>query len=391
MTDITDLDTSTPSVDAVKLLARRWPTLLVVAVLGAGAALAYGLMAPNWYVATLTVVPAQATDSAMSSLAAKLPIAIDTVPTTVQRIDAVLNSTSVADEVIEKFKLEDRYDVSAIEFARAALWGHCSTTVNRKASLVSLSCEDKDPKAAMEIAAYFGEVGNRAFGRISASSAREERKFLETQVTKARADVEVASQKLREFQEQHKIIDLSEQSKAVISAMASIKGELVSKQLELSYLTSFSSRTESGVVQLQQQIAIMSSKLSQLEASQAIPDAAPPAPNKGTSAGSNDNNSQFFPGAMSVPELRLQLEYLLREQKISETIFFLMSQRYAMAKVDEARDTSTFQILDQPTLPTIKSRPHRMRIAVLGLFGSLAIGCALILVPAWLRGKASKQ
>jgi len=355
-------------------------------MLGGGAAVAYCLLAPNWYLATLTVVPAQTSDSAMSSLVSKLPIAIDTVPTTVQRIDAVLNSASVADEVIEKFKLKDRYDESASELARAALWGHCSTSVNRKASLVTLSCEDKDPKVAMEIAAYFGEVGNRAFGRVSASSAREERKFLETQVAKARADVEDASQKLRDFQEQHKIIDLPEQSKAVISAMASLKGEMLSKQLELSYLTSFSSRTESSVVQLEQQIAIINSKLSQLEASQASIPGPGPAPAKSMGAGSGSGNSaQFFPGAMNVPELRLQLEYLLREQKINETIFFLMSQRYAVAKVDEARDTSTFQILDQPTLPTIKTRPHRIRVAAAGLIAGIAFGCALILVPAWVR------
>src|SRR5262245_21246662 len=111
------------------------------------------------------------------------------------------------------------------------------------------------------MAAYFGEAGNRVFGTISASSAREERRFLESQVVKARQDVDQASRKLREFQEHNKVIDLPEQSKAVISAMASLQGELVSKQLELSYLNSFSSRTESSVVQLQQQIAIMQAKL----------------------------------------------------------------------------------------------------------------------------------
>jgi len=56
--------------------------------------------------------------------------------------------------------------------------------------------------------AFFGEVGNRVFGRISASSAREERRFLETQVVKARKDVDEASRKLREFQEKHRVIDL---------------------------------------------------------------------------------------------------------------------------------------------------------------------------------------
>ena len=74
----------------------------------------------------------------------------------------------------------------------------------------------------------------------------------------------------------------------------------------------------------------------------------------GRGSGSSAN---FFPNAMSVPELRFELEQLMREQKIEETVFGLMTQRYEMASVDEARDTSTFQILDHPTLPTYRSRP----------------------------------
>src|SRR5262249_23687795 len=153
-------------------------------------------------------------------------------------------STSVTDEVIEKFRLDARYATAHREQTRIALWSHCSTNIDRKSGVVALTCEDRDPKLAMEMTTYFGEAGNRAFIRVSGSSAREEERFLETQVAKTRRDVDEASRKLREFQERHKIIDLSEQSKAVISAMASIKGELMSKQLELSYLSGFSAPTE---------------------------------------------------------------------------------------------------------------------------------------------------
>jgi tyrosine-protein kinase Etk/Wzc len=237
------------------------------------------------------------------------------------------------------------------------------------------------------MAAFFGEVGNRVFGRVSASSAREERKFLEAQVVKSRKDVDEASRKLREFQEAHKIVDLPEQSKAVISAMASLKGELLSKQLELSYLSSFSARTESSVVQLRQQIAIMDSKLKQLEDSQLLAETKVAPPSGSGSGSAAAKTSDFFPGAMAVPDLRFQLEQLLREQKIQETVFGLMTQRYEMAKVDEARDTSTFQILDHPTLPTYRSRPKRTRIAVMGLVGGLALAAAWIVLPVWWRNR----
>jgi capsule polysaccharide export protein KpsE/RkpR len=374
-------------VDVVVLVARRWRTVAILAFAGVAASVAYAYLAPEWYEATLRVVPSQRSqDAAAMSLAARLPSALNPLPTDVQRIQAVLTSDSVTDEVIDKFSLQERYETKHREHARKALWQHCWTVVDRKSGVVSLTCEDTDPEQARAMAGSFGEIGNRVFGRVSASSAREERKFLETQVTKARSDVDEASRKLRDFQEKHKVVDLTEQSKAVISAMASIKGELLSKQLELSYLSSFSARTESSVVQLQQQIGIMKAKLKQLEDSQYLPDPAKAAATSpAASTQPDEKNADFFPGAMTVPALRFELEQLMREQKIQETIFGLMTQRYEMARIDEARDTSTFQILDHPTLPTYRSRPKRKKIVIAGLAGGLMLAAVLILLPVWWR------
>lgn len=364
--------------DLVVVLARRWKTLAITIALGAAAATAYALLATEWYAATLTVVPSQRSqDIAAMSLAAKLP-GLESFSTDVQRIQAVLASTSVADEVIQKFQLQDHYGTAHLEQAREALHAHCQIGVDRKSSVVWLTCEDPEPQRAMDMARSFGEIGNKVFGRVSVSSAREERAFLEGQVAKTRHDVDEASRKLREFQEQHKVIDLPEQSKAVISAMAQIKGEMVSKQIELSYLSGFSGRGESNVVQLQQQIAVMEGKLKQMEAAQV--------PAEGSGAGS----AAFFPGAMNVPQLRFELEQLMREQKIQETVFGLMTQRFEMARVDEARDTSSFQILDSPTLPTFRSRPRRRQILAAGIAVGLAAGAAWILVPLWWRRRVAE-
>ncbi len=365
--------------DLVVTIARRWRTLTITAAIGFAAGVAYALLVTEWYAATLTVVPSQRSqDIAAMSLAAKLP-GLESFSTDVQRIQAVLTSNSVADEVIRKFDLGRQYGTTHLELAREALHQHCTVGVDRRSSVVWLTCEDPEPQRAMDMAKSFGEVGNRVFGRVSVSSAREERAFLEGQVAKTRRDVDEASRKLREFQEQHKVIDLPEQSKAVISAMAQIKGEMVSKQIELSYLSGFSGQGESSVQQLQQQIKVMEAKLQQLEASQG---STPAGSGSGSSSGST---SSFFPEAMSVPQLRFELEQLMREQKLQETVFALMTQRFEMARIDEARDTSSFQILDSPTLPTFRSRPRRRQIFMAGVASGLALGAAWILVPLWWR------
>jgi capsule polysaccharide export protein KpsE/RkpR len=223
------------------------------------------------------------------------------------------------------------------------------------------------------LATHFGEVGNRAFGRVSASSAREERKFLEAQVTKVQADVDEASRKLRDFQRAHKIVDLQEQSRAVISAMAALKGEIISKQLEMSYVSSFASDSESNVTQLRHQIRALKGRLRDLES------ANPKAP------------ADFFPSAATVPDMRFELEQLVREQKVQESLFFALRQRYETAKVDEARDTSTFQILDHPTLPANPSQPQRTKTAMVGGFLGAVAGCVLIVLVALVRRETTPK
>jgi uncharacterized protein involved in exopolysaccharide biosynthesis len=136
-------------------------------------------------------------------------------------------------------------------------------------------------------------------------------------------------------------------------------------------------------VQLQQQIAIMEAKLKQLEEARRIE--VPATVGSGSSSRLDDKRADFFPQAMTVPELRFQLEQLMREQKIQETVFALMTQRYEMAKIDEARDTSTFQILDHPTLPTYRSRPNRKKIALLGFGSGCALAAVWIVFPVWWR------
>jgi capsule polysaccharide export protein KpsE/RkpR len=373
--------------DLLGTLLRKKLLLVLFAVVGAGAGIAYSLLATPWYSASLAVIPSQRSSNPAGLLMGELP-GIEALgvssSTDVQKIQAVLNSTSVADAVIEKFELKKLYETDVQEFARKELKDHCVTVVDRKSGVVTLTCEDRDPKRAQEMAAYFGEVGNAVFGRISASSAREERRFLEQQVAKARADVDDASNKLRVFQETNRVVDLGEQSKAVISAMASIEGDLVSKQLELSYLKEFSSSSSGSVTQLRQQIAILESKLVELEmATTAI---RPPT----AGSGSAGPDAKFFPEAMRVPELRFQLEQLFREQKIKETVFFLLTQRHETARVDEARDTSTFQILDQPTLPQFRSRPRRKKVVLLSTAVALIAGCVVAFAPAFLKARTQK-
>src|SRR2546421_11514645 len=80
-----------------------------------------------------------------------------------------------------------------------------------------------------------------------------------------RKEADDSARKLRDFEQRYKIVDLESQSKAVVSAMASLRSQEISKELQLSYLNSFSSRDESTAIQLRQQLSVMNAKYKALE------------------------------------------------------------------------------------------------------------------------------
>jgi uncharacterized protein involved in exopolysaccharide biosynthesis len=61
---------------------------------------------------------------------------------------------------------------------------------------------------------------------------------------------------------------------------------------------------------------------------------------------------------ISVPELALQYARLFRQVKVQETLFTLLTSQYEQAKIAEARDTPTVQVLDTGIPADKKSRPR---------------------------------
>jgi capsule polysaccharide export protein KpsE/RkpR len=311
-----------------------------------------------------------------------LPIDIGGGGADIERIAAIFRSTTVTDAAISKFNLMTRYRQRYLEDTRKALQLHCLATIDKKPAIVKVTCEDTSPQFATDLVTFYAKYGNEVARRISASSAAEERKFLETRVAQARNELDQASQNLRDFQERNKIISLPEQAKAVVASMATLRAEMLQKQTQLAYVDSFSSNDESTSGQLRAQVGVLRSRLKAMEESNGVRTPTSAKSTQPASSASADviNAEGVFPLATSIPPLQYQLERLLREQKTQEILLTLLVQRYETARVNVARDTSTFQVLDYPVVPTQKSRPKVSMCAAIGLLVGLLFGFGLTVV-----------
>jgi capsule polysaccharide export protein KpsE/RkpR len=347
----------------------------------------YGLLAPKWYRTVLTVVPVRSQTGAggfAGALGGQTAALMAEMSDGViggadgPRIAAVLQSISVTDAVIERFDLRKRYDKKYQESAREQLWTHCEVKVLPKTNLVQLSCEDQDPRFVQEMLAYFADHGNQVFRRVSVGSVSEEVRFLEKRVGELRQQADETAARMRAFQEEHKIVDLDTQAKAVVSTLAALHSQRITKQLELDYARTFSARDEATMQQLRSQLSVMGERLRDLEEPSPVtaqpPEKQPPG-RRGTEPGRS-----MFPPALEVPKLRAEFESLHRDRKVAEATLVFALERLEGAKASEARDVSTFQVLDPPTLATRPARP-RLLIAI-AVFTALGLGAALA-VERW--------
>lgn len=379
-----------PAVAGLRLLRLRWRRVVLFGLCGLAAAFTYYKLMPKWYEAQLLIVPKRSSSElgAVRNLLGNLPFDLgDDSPlgqSEGDRIAAILQSRSVTDEIIAKFDLIRKYKAGNIERTRKVVWARCTTTVEKRPNVVRLTCVDKEPEVVRDLTNAFGQAADAAFRRIAVSSAREERAFLEKRVAEAKRDLNESSAALRRFQETHRIIDLPEQGKAVVSGMAALEGDLIAKRLALSYARGFAADDETSVTQLRRQISALMDELQALETKR------PAGANAGVLPRSG---SEMFPPAMEIPALGAELEALFREHKIRETVFLLLTQRYEARKLEEARDLSTFVVADEAALPTYRLRPTLWTLPV-GMLAGIVLGILIVTVPAWwsdLRRRAALE
>ena len=82
-----------------------------------------------------------------------------------------------------------------------------------------------------------------------------------------------------------------------------------------------------------------------------------------------------IPSVGNAPSIGVEYVRRLRELKTQEALFEQLTKQFELAKINEARDSSSLQVLDEAVAPLRKSRPKRSLIVILAtvtaFFGSV--------------------
>jgi tyrosine-protein kinase Etk/Wzc len=326
------------------------------------------LFLPKRYVAETSLLPPDdAQSSSLLSTLAGTPLAqlgISPASSTSDLFVQILQSRSVLDQVVQTAfddghgktrPLMEIMKIRSREGARKVLQQSIRVSASTE-GVIRLAVEMPRPKLAADVANAFVAALDQINQEKYTTRAKNSRIYIEQQLEETEQKLKQAADSLMVFKETYKAVSLEEQTKVAIEQAGEIKGKIIAKEVELGVALQTMKANNVYIVQLKKEIEELNKQYNKMQ----IGDAA-----------SLINATEFYIPFSEVPEVGLKLANLTRNMKVQQTVWELLNQQYYQAKIQEARDTPTVQVLDEAIPPEKAAKPQKKLLVIVAAFLAL--------------------
>jgi uncharacterized protein involved in exopolysaccharide biosynthesis len=277
----------------------------------------------------------------------------------------ILESRTVRDSLIDRFDLRRVYGKKYYVDARRRLAKRTEFSEDKKTGIITITVTDHDAIRARDLAEAYIEELNQAVTRVSTSSARRERIFLEERLQIVEKELAEDSRQLSQFSSRNITLDPQAQGRATLEGAARLQGELIAAESELSGLEAIYSDSNTRVQSLRARIAEMKTQMRKLAGTR----------EQGEKGAEEREDGGMYPSMRRLPLLGMTFVDLSRRVKVQEAVYEALVKQYELAKVQEAKEIPTISVLDAPLVPEKKCFPPRSTFTLLS--GCLAFLFAL--------------
>lgn len=259
---------------------------------------------------------------------------------------SLITSRTVEDAMIERFNLMQEYHEKRISDARKALENRTSISAGAKDGLIRLSVEDRNPARAAALANGYVEEFRKLSASLAITEAARRRLFFEDQLRQTKESLTAAEDAMTKMEQSTGVLEIDSQARSLIESAAVLRAQVAAKQVQIEGMRSFAAENNPDLILAKQELAALQAQLSRIAGSQKDP-------------GSDINLSK---GRVT----QAGMEYLrrYRELKYQEAVYELLAKEFEVAKLDEAREGSIVQVVDNAVPPDRKSSPHRLLIVL---------------------------
>jgi uncharacterized protein involved in exopolysaccharide biosynthesis len=342
--------------DRIVTLSVIWDRVLArrrgITILVASATIVVGIIAfvlPPWYRADAELLPPseEETGIGLASLLRGVAVPGIRIPTQVTPGDVflvVLQSRRIGDQMVARFDLKTRYKTKLTIDAVRALHQHTRFRLT-EAGTIRISVEDKDRQTAADMANAYMEYLDQFNRQSRMTKGRRTRLFIEERLAENKQELASSERRLAEYQAKNKTVALSPQMSSAIEQASSLYARRTMLQVRLGVIRGYSKDSDEEI-QIQQELAQLDQKMREL------------------------------------PATGLELTRMVRDVRALEQVMGLLTAQYEDARINEARDVVTIDVLDAAVPPERKSRPKRLTMMAGAMLLSLALGAGLAAIQA---------
>ncbi len=281
----------------------------------------------------------------------------------------LLQSGSVMGGLIDRFHLQQVYHTKYAKDTFKKLSAGTKISENKKSGVITIVTSDTDQQRAQDLANGYVDELNKLMARVSTSSARREREFIEQRLASVVKDLNNAEEQLSQFSSSTSTIDIKEQTRATVDAGAKLQAELIVAQSELQSLRQIYGDENVRVRSIRERIGVLQRELEKMGGSAFDPGATQAQP-----------NGELYPPLRRLPELGVRYANLYRHVRVQEAVYDLLSAEYETARIQEAKEIATVSVVDFAGWPERKSFPIRRYFMLGGPCIALLIASFFLLV-----------
>lgn len=343
----------------LKMLAVRWKLILLGPLVAGTCAFGIASLLPPVFTARTTILPPQQNNAAaaLSQLGALAGLAgaAGGIKNPADQYVAMLESATIADRIIEQFKLMQVYEAELREDARRALQANVSVLLGKKDGLISIEVDDHDPARAAAMANAFVESLRYVTSNLAVTEAQQRRAFFEQQLQRTKNDLTTAQIALQGTGINQGTLKTEPQSAA--AGYARLLAEATAAEVQLQVLRGMVSENSPEYTQQRAMLTALRAQISRAEQKEDV-------------RGGSDYVGRY------------------RDFKYQEALFELFARQYELAKLDESREGMLIQVLDTALPPERKSKPRR---ALIAMAVTLMVGMLLVLSTLLFSSNARRR
>ena len=341
------------------------------------------------YTATATMLPPSTEQNVMLSLlTGGLPGGMSNIPgigavlpgftTPSDLYAAIMKSNRIRREVIKKHNLHRVFKTKKHYQTYEILEEITQITVSPE-GIISVTVTYKDKNLAADIANTYIDELDKFNNQTAMTAGKKYRVFIEERLKESEDSLALAEEALRKFQETNRTIALDTEIQSAIETIAQLKSQIILLEVKRGAAAASSQTDNPYFYNLNKEISELRKQLSKIEFGN-IKDKT-----------QNEFGVGFSIPFSQLPDVSLEYARLLRDVKVQTAIYELLMQQYEHAKIMEAKDTPTVEILDRATPPERKSFPKRSVIVILVFIASFVVNILAVFALEYIKEEKKNE